>query len=176
MIQKGLAPILIVILIAAAVGGYLVYSGKINLNQGKPTPAYRPPDAVTMSKSQNDDTANWKTYVGTGTDGVSKFSVKYPSGWLLEGRILYPFGKNDLAYKVVLGAGGQDVSEAQEIKTFPGGSAKYYWNKNEFSAGGYASFTADKNAYIFEMNVPIDKASEYQKVFDQILSTFKFTK
>lgn len=35
--QKGLAPILIVLILAAIVGGYLVYSGKINLNKTSPT-------------------------------------------------------------------------------------------------------------------------------------------
>lgn len=33
MRQQGLAPILIVLLIVAAIGGYLIYSGKINLPQ-----------------------------------------------------------------------------------------------------------------------------------------------
>lgn len=75
MNQKGLAPILIVLLIAAAVGGYLVYSGKVDLNQ-KLTPAYRrPPDATTMSKSQNDETANWKTY----QDLCGSYSYSCPS-------------------------------------------------------------------------------------------------
>lgn len=73
--QKGLAPILIVLLITAAVGGYLIYSGKINVSQIKPTPTYRPPDATTMSKSQNDETANWKTYTNT----QFGFSFQYPS-------------------------------------------------------------------------------------------------
>lgn len=78
MTQKGLAPILIVILIAAATFGYLIYSGKINVNQIKPSPAYRSPDGTTMSKNQNDETVNWKTFESP-TFG---FSYKYPNDWV----------------------------------------------------------------------------------------------
>lgn len=170
MKQKGLAPILIILLIAAATFGYLIYSGKINLNQTT--------TQVSQPSPTPDETANWKTYTGETlytTDGSSLFTIKYPAEWLLEGNILYPFGKKDLAYKIVLGAGGHGGPGPQETKTFPGGSAKYYWNKNEFAAGGYASFAADnKNVYIFEVTVPKDKEVEYQKIFDQMLATFKF--
>lgn len=166
--QKGLAPILIVLLIATAIGGYLIYSGKINLPQKQ----------TTQTETLTGETANWKTYRGESVytnDGSSMFTIRYPSDWLLEGNILYPFGKKDLAYKIVLGAGGHGGPGPQETKTFPGGSAKYYWNKNEFAAGGYASFAADnKNVYIFEVTVPKDKEVEYQKIFDQMLATFKF--
>ncbi len=60
--QKGLAPIIIVLLIAAAIGGYLVYTGKITLPQ-------------QTTQTSVDETANWKTYKG------DNFSFQYPTDW-----------------------------------------------------------------------------------------------
>ena len=66
MNQKGQA-LLIVLLIAAAIGGYFFYSGKINLNKTSSTPV-----KITQP-SPSDETANWKTYNG------ANFSFQYPS-------------------------------------------------------------------------------------------------
>ena len=63
MSQKGLAPILIVLIIAALVGGYLIYQ-----NQPKPTPPSQPttqPSPTPTTKPVPNgaaETANWKTY------------------------------------------------------------------------------------------------------------------
>ncbi|MBI4059064.1 hypothetical protein HY404_02365 [Candidatus Microgenomates bacterium] len=70
--QKGLAPIVIVILITVALGGYLLYkqqpkpTSPTQVTQSSPTP---------FSSSSPNETANWKTYTN------SDWSVRYPSEW-----------------------------------------------------------------------------------------------
>lgn len=72
MSQKGLAPIGIVLLVAAvAIGGYLIYSGKANLNQQTSST----PTTTPASTTNSNETVDWKIY--TSTD--HKFSIKYPN-------------------------------------------------------------------------------------------------
>lgn len=70
MTQKGLVPILIVLILAFLVGGYLVYQ-----NQPKPSPSPQPSPSPDASPAPNGagETANWKTYIS------SEFSLKYPN-------------------------------------------------------------------------------------------------
>jgi len=58
MREKGFAPILIIILIAVVIGGYLIYSGKINFKQSIPpqtsvTPTIQPSPAKEIPKYNN---------------------------------------------------------------------------------------------------------------------------
>ncbi len=69
--QKGLAPIIIVILIAVALGGYLLYK-----QQPKPTLS-SPQTTYSTSSPTTDETANWKTY----TNSIYQFSFDYPQDW-----------------------------------------------------------------------------------------------
>lgn len=101
MQQKGLAPIIIILLITAAIGGYLIYSGysgKINLPQKSPATvacteeAKVCPDGTSVGRSgpkcefapcpspKTDDTANWKTY----TNNKHQLSIKYPNNTTLK--------------------------------------------------------------------------------------------
>lgn len=90
MKQKGIAPILIILLIAAAIGGYLVYTNYSNLsrvksrdNRTKVTPP--PSTQITpLPSSTPDATVNWKTYINT----KYNFSLKYPPNWKLDSSIL----------------------------------------------------------------------------------------
>lgn len=72
--QKGLAPILIVILVAAALlGGYLVYQ-----KQPKPTSSAEPSPLSTEAPAKMEDpTTNWKTY----RNEQYKFEFKHPQSW-----------------------------------------------------------------------------------------------
>ncbi|MBI2330309.1 hypothetical protein HYU94_02885 [Candidatus Daviesbacteria bacterium] len=109
--QKGLAPILIILLIALAVGGYLLYQKQLNpsWNDYKLFPISQPsPSPVTSPvASSSAETANWKTYTSSEynpffpdetikkynqtkqRDGYTndentkyiKFSIKYPANW-----------------------------------------------------------------------------------------------
>ena len=74
MNQKGLVPFLIVLLIAATLGGYLVYKQSI------PKPVSTPPTQTSQpspspTPTDNGEAANWKTYNESG------FSFKYPESW-----------------------------------------------------------------------------------------------
>lgn len=81
MKQKGLAPIVIIILVAVALGmsGYLIYS-----KQAKPTtPLQRVTKAtpavstLPAESSSSAETSNWKAYI----NGKMKFSLKIPPLW-----------------------------------------------------------------------------------------------
>ncbi|EKD84777.1 MAG: hypothetical protein ACD_38C00164G0008 [uncultured bacterium] len=87
--QKGLAPILIILLIAAAVGGYLIYS-KYSVNQTK-TPQQNTtspvPTDVSPVPNNAGETTSWKTY----TDPQSLFTIKYPNDNAIKiGRVFSP--------------------------------------------------------------------------------------
>lgn len=69
--QKGVAPILIVLLIAVlGIGGYFVYQNYSTKTTPTPTPYSTP----QPSSSSTDETANWKTY----ENSKYGFSIKYP--------------------------------------------------------------------------------------------------
>lgn len=70
MNQKGHV-LLIFLLIAAAVIGYLIYSGKINLTKTQTPPTSSP------SPSASDNTSTWKTYI----ERSGGFSLRYPPDW-----------------------------------------------------------------------------------------------
>lgn len=76
MSQKGLTPVVIVLLIAAAIGGYLVYSGKINLPQKQiDQPVAEIYEDEVTKESESDSSENWETYM---QDGVY---LEYPNDW-----------------------------------------------------------------------------------------------
>ncbi|MCR4305513.1 MAG: hypothetical protein NUV73_00325 [Candidatus Daviesbacteria bacterium] len=80
--QAGLAPILIIILIAAVAGlaGFLIYS-----QQPKPAPPQQttqssPTPSVIPTPNGIGETTNWKTY----QDNNYHFSIQYPQSWIIE--------------------------------------------------------------------------------------------
>lgn len=90
--QKGLVPILIVLILAALVGGYLIYQRQLKpvptttlspqqTTQPSPSPADTSPvpNGTGASGTPNGvaETAHWKTY----TDDKKQFSFKYPKEW-----------------------------------------------------------------------------------------------
>ena len=75
--QKGLAPILIVILIALAVGGYLVYQNQSKSVSPVKTDTSPAPTGATETANPDSIGANWKTYTNT----QHGYSLKYPTTW-----------------------------------------------------------------------------------------------
>lgn len=76
--QKGIAPILIVILIAIALGGFLIYQKQtkpILLPQQTPQPAANPIDVHIPSG----ETTGWQIY----TNKDYGYVINYPSDWIL---------------------------------------------------------------------------------------------
>lgn len=73
MTQKGLAPILIVLILAFLVGGYLVYTNyKLPVFDRTNNRTKTTPSQTTQSSSSSNQTGNWKTYTH------SDFIFKYP--------------------------------------------------------------------------------------------------
>ncbi len=81
--QKGLAPILIVLIVAALVGGYLIYTNYSNnriktVSQHQVSTSQTPQPIPQASSSA--ETSNWKTY----TNSQDKYMFNNPSNWKLK--------------------------------------------------------------------------------------------
>lgn len=83
MEQKGLAPIVIVVLMAVlAVGGYLIYKlprTVTPLPTPQTTPAPSPTPSPSPAPTGTKETADWKIY----SNPKLGYSVKYPKSWYL---------------------------------------------------------------------------------------------
>ncbi len=83
MSQKGVAPILIVLLIALAIGGYFLYQQQAKTTLPTPSPTQTTtqpsPNPTNTSPVPNGtgETTSWKTY----TDTELGISFKYPDTW-----------------------------------------------------------------------------------------------
>lgn len=178
---------IIIAALSLSLAGYFYWQNRQPLNQAPFTtllnnnPTNNKPSGIQCEPFDSPPTSNWKVYTGETSytqDGSTIFCVKYPAEWLLKGKTLYPYGENadkGLESTIVLGAGGHGAPEAQEIKKFSGGEAKYYLTSKKINGvdylSGYATFQfANKPSYIFEVNHLLPKD---QQIFDQILSTFK---
>lgn len=76
--QNGLAPIVIVLLMAVlAVGGYLIYSQQSKPTSPQQTTQSVPNSSPTSESSVSTDTVNWKTYATSG------YSITYPPDYLI---------------------------------------------------------------------------------------------
>lgn len=99
--QKGLVPILIVILIALAVGGYFVYQNQTKPVVSQPITQSSPIPVTSPTATNPADMANWKTYISI--DG--KYSIQYPEDYTIEETNSvstadkYPSGKKQIAIK-----------------------------------------------------------------------------
>ncbi len=129
-----------------------------------------------------DETADWKTYKGETTytsDGSSMFTIKYPPSWVLEKNRLHSSGKipkegeyieGDIIF--ALGSGGRGTPPPQEQKEFPAGKFDYYWKDGMV----FANLTKNNISYIFYVYGGFgEDEAKYKKIFDQMLSTFRFT-
>lgn len=76
--QKGFIPILIVLLTAAAIGGYLIYSGKINIPQKQVAQTLK--SDASPAPTGDAETANWKTYI---SDKYG-YSFQYPANLTIQ--------------------------------------------------------------------------------------------
>ncbi len=132
------------------------------------------PTLPEASISASERNPGWVMFSGhTAYGGEKKFSIEYPGEWYREGRVLYPDGK-DAEFRVWLGSGGRGMAEhitsRMVKKSFNGIEARYYWDKSL----GYASFSIENIAYIFEfVDIPEGENAYYEKIFIKMLNTFK---
>ena len=195
MNQKGLTPLLIVLLIAAAIGGYLLYSGKINLNNTSSTPVQttQPSPATDASPAPTGagETANWKTY----SDLINPYTVKYPPDWayasttdsvkffppgadLVSGKSLegvdfihiVPLKMLEFNAKVTedtkVNVAGQLVSKVTGIEIISDTGTLIHVGPIEYKGSNYLIVFTSGSHKANQKNID---------VFDQMLSTFKFT-
>lgn len=170
-----MAPTLIILLIAAAIGGYLIYAGKANLNQTT-TQVSKPPQTPV------DETASWKIYTNT-KDG---YSIKYPSNVsyqendseviAFKGQKFTTFSVDGGMLTISSNGGGMGLSPIKSVPITVGGvkSIKYYQSESHIFVA--AIFSPNGNEIGFEINLSEDlsKREKVDNLFDQILSTFKF--
>lgn len=78
--QNGLAPILIVLLIALTVVGYLLYQNQTKPAVSRSVAQPSPSPVATPVASDSAEITNWKTY--TNTDG--RYSIKYSNDYSLK--------------------------------------------------------------------------------------------
>lgn len=202
MSQKGLAPIVIILLIAVALVGYLIYSGKINLPQ-------KQVNQQTAEAPKIDEIEDWKTY----TNEKYGYSFQYPQelglklgvvglggeedklettrSLMLESKIEPPQGlvmfitAGQTSYKTIdeysnnLGKSKPSSKEPIMIvskeKTNVAGIEAIKYTKNQPGAGLVLSVDILKNGYLYQFSLNFsDNNSQNLSTFNQILSTFKF--
>lgn len=199
-VEAGLAPILIAILIALGVGGYLVYTNYSN-NRTKVTEQTAQPSPV----STTDEIANWKTY----TNAVYNFSFVYPQDWMIGERKLstndylnlylrpQSLTVGDSEYGVIsVIVKKSDLEMGEYIDTLCGDASDGCDNSKKTTElrlgnlvakrvspiGGALPIEAiafKKGNYIFQFNMILDSNAKPNQqnliIRDQMLSTFKFT-
>ncbi len=196
MNQKGFAPILIVILVAliAGAGGLLVYQKSKPATTPEPItqqPSPSPiPDASPVPTGVDETTnpdligANWKTY----TNMEFGYSLKYPSTWtykvsskgsgqiiLLPGDKELPPSEPSFVVVTVMNSIKQPLiqGDARNVlinKKYIKIAGAVDGEQGEFNGFIQTAVSHNNNSYY----INLDKM-EYRGIYDQILSTFKFT-
>ncbi len=199
MSQKGLTPILIVLILAALIGGYVLYSRQksstpsslqpFDSAQGKPTP----------QTSSSAEMANWKTY----TNIPNGFSIKYPSEWNVKENTynksdlpkfsvtIMPPSKPDIEFPPIIGVRVYDNSSSLTLENFVKKQNPFSFQSTTVVVSGVGGikislpgatnndhiFLAfNKNIYDISLDHSVKKEDDINsETFNQILSTFKFT-
>ncbi|MBI2085838.1 hypothetical protein HYT74_00695 [Candidatus Daviesbacteria bacterium] len=196
MKQKGLAPILIVLLIALGIGGYLTYQKQIKpvaapqqVTQSIPTPSSNPESFVST------EFANWKTHA----DQKYNFTIKYPVTFSHKNKTTNKDGKtinidmwaeNYTSKPTLFYIYSYDNSINLDLKTTDFVSNYTFKNiteesiimlnqkvkKTTFDKNFFSIGPLDKGRYnyTFVYFAPQLYPGQFEQ-FDQILSTFKFT-
>lgn len=204
MNQKGLAPILIVVLIAAlAAGGYFIYKlPRTSVTPPTPqtTPAPSPTPSPSPALTDTEEISNWKTYTNTRYG----YSFKYPQDLYLktpsavENTVTFLFEKyrgqtliDQPEFGISASTDGKPLEELvnsikaiakqtgqvvsfQEIKLE---GERAYRNENIIKDNPMSNITTlvNHNNISYKITLFYSEMTEKQKsLYDQILSTFRF--
>jgi len=193
--QKGFAPILILVGVLVLIAGGVYYLGikKAPVQQVQnPMVTFQTAQA-TPTPSTSDQTVNWKTY----TNNENNYSFKYPQTWQLEQegttiRIFDPKSKYSESFSFItyspvspkkLSLLSIEDFVKQQQDNIP------YLQFTPITIGGiegkrttdipgadvYDTVFVKRGSTIYKIELSNEGASITKDTFDQILSTFKFT-
>lgn len=192
MKQKGFAPIIILVLIALAVAGYFGYKNYWpNPKTSEETPLISMPTPVATA----DPTANWKTYKNTNPP----YTLQYPNQWIFDesahGECVGPTFFTSSTKKSWLTICRVDNPDGLTGSEKMWRDSNGYTNITSTKINGLNAITSEIQQFEsqYEFNVEFEATSKTdllwfhlttevsgkennKKLFDQILSTFKFTK
>ncbi len=188
--ERGFVPILIVLIIAAAAGGYFVYTSLRGASKTSdvaipPTPVSVSTPTTKPESASSGETKDWKIY--TNTNG--KFSIQYPPNWNVKEtrtQLANNPGNNQATFssqegQIVLGwdepygGGGCDGTKTLQLKEIVlkgcddiANNGTEYW--------GQFTYHADKNSpYSIHIYAEATSAKD-APLIRQIFSTLSFTK
>ncbi|MDO8570435.1 MAG: PsbP-related protein [Candidatus Daviesbacteria bacterium] len=190
--SKGFAPILIIILIALAVGGYLLYQKQVK-PVATPQPVIQPTSVPTISPSATDsaETANWKTY----TNSKYGFSFKYPQDYAIKEeseRVFYIKNKennvfalwiydnpNNLSLKDYESKNTNEKTGFGPFVYYPNAESVKFQNLDAYYTNEEITCLSKCGSYIWITKDKIYKLTGSSKnkpdqILDEILSTFRF--
>lgn len=198
MREKGLAPIVVVLIVAGLFGAF--YLGK---TYGKPAVEQTPPTSSPTLSTTEDETANWKTYENT----KYKYSFQYPAELKVDLGVsgapaddskletIYQIKLHDAKqtniWVSVLETNYKSISEfSDSLETSRANSGKISVLSKETTildrvqairyvipqpeAGNTLRVSAILNGYVYTLTLD-SPDSDKTTIFDQILSTFRFT-
>jgi hypothetical protein len=174
------------LVLLAGIGGYYLGQRKTSITQQVKSPSPVP-------TQETDPTANWKTY----QNDVYGFKFEYPSDWNLElpdgpgypqivspdkksNIVIFGYPKGGISGQVILdnhcNNGKNHINLERHDLKIGNIPAIYCTDKNSSSRKLAIFFLVQKDDFQIELEGYFDKSSREKsiKLFDQILSTFKF--
>jgi len=182
----------IVLLLIIGIGIYFLKSNSSktnNSNSSQITQQIQPIQAAPTVTS--DATANWETY-----KDKTGFAFRYPQAWKLTTKeiswdsskrtnVTLAFTESGKEYNLIIHSIGSGSPAADQTKTekivLDGEEftkTTFFKNNKPFFIWLISSQSSNVNKSMFEtiqIDIPVVNQEEYIKIFNQILSTFKFT-
>lgn len=182
-VEAGLTPILIILLLAVAIGGYFIYQSQ-NLsvvpkdvpqsspNSNRSVTLSYPSDVERINKVPKlGETSDWKLYKNT------NFEIKYPNNWSLVENTKTLFENGETVTFSIVGKTQKQNTELYDA-AYLAISKPIYMQKDLQSYLQERYGKEDVNGYLVEYSEEIINGISYQKVFSCGLGCFNryFTK
>lgn len=191
--QKGLASLLIILLMVLGISGYLIYSGKIIIHKSQSTVPYDiyKKTNINPDSTSSTETANWKIYQNI----KMGFELKYPPYYQIDRESddeisfsgsYYP--GNQKTTDVVITSKVTDLSKLKECSN-DNSTDPCFSNKKDIELAGKKAVSFELRyggggfGFSYRAQTVVPKLEIYKVVYgggdskgllDQILSTFKF--